>query len=81
MRGSQRSETLLPRIARAAWVGRWAIVVGLGATMLPAILLTLSHDQPHRAEGEIIPRYCPVTSRNARPGFRRSRIADGVERC
>ncbi len=25
-----------------------------GATMLPAILLTLSHDQPHRTEGEII---------------------------
>jgi len=24
--------------------------------MLPAILLTLSHDQPHRAEGEIITR-------------------------
>ena len=56
MRGRQRSETLLQRIARAARVGRWAIVVGLGATMLPAILLTLSHDQPHRAEGEIITR-------------------------
>ena len=27
-----------------------------GATMLPAILLTLSHDQPHRTEGEIITR-------------------------
>ena len=56
MRGRQRSETPLQRIARTAWVGRWTIVVGLGATMLPAIRLTLSHDQPHRAEGEIITR-------------------------
>ncbi|MGE0305270.1 MAG: hypothetical protein AB7Q27_05900, partial [Acidimicrobiia bacterium] len=40
----------MPRLGRAIWAGKWAIVVALAATMLPAILVTLSHTRPYRAE-------------------------------
>ena len=59
MRGDRRSDTLLIRIARAVWAGKWAVVVAVAATMLPAIALTLSHDQPYRAEARMLIRQLP----------------------
>src|SRR5688500_7446334 len=59
MRGDRRSDTLTTRIVRAVWAAKWAVVVGVAATMLPAIALTLSHDQPYRAEAHMLIRQLP----------------------
>jgi succinoglycan biosynthesis transport protein ExoP len=59
MGGERRSESWLRVISRAAWTGRWALFTGLAATMVPAVALTLLHDQPYRAEAQMVIRQLP----------------------
>ncbi|MCU1361724.1 MAG: hypothetical protein JWN99_3013, partial [Ilumatobacteraceae bacterium] len=59
MPGDRNSESWLRQIGRAASVGRWALVTGLVATMLPAVALTLLHDHPYRAEAKMVIRELP----------------------
>lgn len=59
MRGNRRNESVIARVGRAIWNGKFAVLVALLATMVPAIALTLSNNQPYRAEAHMIIRQFP----------------------
>ena len=59
MRGDRRFRSVLARMWRALWKGKVAIVVAMVATVGSAVALTLSHDQPYRAEAAMLVQRLP----------------------
>lgn len=55
-----RSASRTQRFGRVLRNGRWAIVAGIAATMIPALLITLMQDRPYRAEADMVLRTLPT---------------------
>ena len=66
MHRNRRNSSVVARLGRAIWRGKFAVIVALLATMVPAIALTLTHNQPYRAEAQMVIRQLPSDVDNQR---------------